>query len=109
MGEVGRMDRITIALASIFLAFATQAIAQSVPGKVTGAVGGVESVAGQATSGVTGSQASNGLDLSTGSLAGGDLPGGLGMKVGDKVIKFRGAAGVGDDRGNVKAGVGIPF
>lgn len=103
------MNKSTIAFASLFLVFATQAIAQSVTGKVTGAVGGVGSVAGQATTGVTGSQSSNGLDLSTSSNTGGELPGGLGVKVGDKVIKFRGAAGVGDDRGNVRAGVGIPF
>jgi len=39
----------------------------------------------------------------------GEVPGGLGVNVGDKVIKFRGAAGVGDDRNDFKAGVGIPF
>jgi hypothetical protein len=103
------MNKPTIAFASFFLVFATQAMAQSVTGKVTGAVSGAGSVAGQVTTGVAGSQAYNGLDLSTGSTAGGEIPGGLGVKVGDKEIKLRGAAGVGDNRGSVKAGVGIPF
>ncbi len=103
------MDKVTIALTGVFLVFATQAMGQSVSGGVAGAVGGV---AGQVTAGVTaggGSQTSNGLDLSTGSNVGGELPGGFGVKMGDKVVKFRGAVGVGDDRNNVKAGVGVPF
>jgi hypothetical protein len=31
------------------------------------------------------------------------------VKMGDKVITFRGAVGVGDDRANFRAGAGIPF
>ena len=37
------------------------------------------------------------------------LPGGVSVKMGDKVISLRGAVGVGDDRGQFKAGAGIPF
>jgi hypothetical protein len=47
--------------------------------------------------------------LPTGSLAGGELPGGVKMKLGDKVIDLRGNVGVGDNGGNFKAGVGLPF
>ena len=103
------MNKVTIAFTSMFLVLATQAIAQSVSGQVSGTVAGVGAVAGQATAGVTGSQAANGLDLSTPATIGGEVPGALGMKVGDKVIKFRGAVGVGEDRSNLKAGVGVPF
>jgi hypothetical protein len=42
-------------------------------------------------------------------LVGGGLPGGYKMKLGDKIIDFRGAVGVGDDRRNFSAGVGVPF
>ena len=45
----------------------------------------------------------------TGSLLGGELPGGVKMKLGDKVINLRGNVGVGDNGGNFKAGVGLPF
>jgi hypothetical protein len=45
----------------------------------------------------------------TGSAVGGHLPGALGIKAGDRVIELRGAASVGDDRGNFKAALGIPF
>jgi hypothetical protein len=45
----------------------------------------------------------------TGSAVGGYLPGALGIKAGDRVIELRGAASVGDDRGNFKAALGIPF
>jgi hypothetical protein len=54
-------------------------------------------------------QASGGVGNLGGSMTGGDLPAGFGVKAGDKVIQFRGAVGVGDDRSNVRAGVGIPF
>jgi hypothetical protein len=41
------------------------------------------------------------------SLLGGELPGGVKVKLGDKVL--RGNVGVGDNGGNFKAGVGLPF
>ncbi|HEY6023260.1 MAG TPA: hypothetical protein VIV34_03680 [Pseudolabrys sp.] len=106
------MTKITIVLATVLLILATEVDAQNVSGQVNGTVGGIGSVASQTTAGVTGSGGSQpyyGVDTSTGSSTGGNIPGGLGLKVGDKVIKLRGAAGVGDDRRNVKAGVGIPF
>ena len=101
------MDKVTIGLASLILLLAAEADAQSVSSRVTGAVSGVGSVAVDATTG--GAPAADPYRVSPGSAAGGDLSGGVGMKVGEKVIKFRGAVGVGDDRGNVKAGVGVPF
>ena len=91
------MKRAIIALASILSIFATQAVAQTASRRVTEQLGGVGLLPGQVTTGVPG-----------GSQAG-EVPSGLGVKVGDKVIKFRGAAGVGDDRNNFKAGLGIPF
>jgi hypothetical protein len=91
------MKRTIIALASIFLVFATQAIAQTASSRVTEQLGGVGLLPGQVTTGVPGGSQP------------GEVPGGLGVKLGDKVIKLRGAAGDGDDRSNFKAGVGIPF
>ena len=35
--------------------------------------------------------------------------GGVKVKLGDKVINLRGNVGVGDNGGNFKAGVGLPF
>ena len=73
--------------------------------------GEVGSVTGQASAG-TAPSASHPLgstDLSTNSLVGGELPGGVKMKLGDKVIDLRGNVGVGDNGGNFKAGVGLPF
>jgi hypothetical protein len=93
------MKRAIIALTSISLVFATEAIAQSSSGRVTDVLGGVGLLPGQVPT--------RGLDPSSG--AGADVPGGLGVKVGDKIIKFRGAVGAGDDGNNYKAGVGIPF
>jgi hypothetical protein len=91
--------------------FASSANAQSVSGRVTGAVGEVGSVAGQASAGVgpSGSHAPNAVDLPNGSVLGGELPGGVKMKFGDKAIDLRGNVGVGDNGGNFKAGVGLPF
>lgn len=43
------------------------------------------------------------------SLVGGELPGDVKMKLSDKVINLRGNVGVGDNGGNFKAGVGLPF
>ncbi len=110
------MDKVTIALAGLFLVFAARADAQSISNRVTGVTSGAASVVGGATAGVTGlsgpqtSGVANPInDSSTGSTTGGVLGGAFGIKAGDKVIQFRGAATVGDDRGNFKAGVGIPF
>jgi hypothetical protein len=33
----------------------------------------------------------------------------MGVKMGDKVIQFRGAVGFGDQQNNYKVGAGIPF
>jgi hypothetical protein len=41
-------------------------------------------------------------NLPSGSLLGGELPGGVKVKLGDNV-------GVGDNGGNFKAGIGLPF
>jgi hypothetical protein len=103
------MNKVTIALATTFLVFATQAMGQGVPGKVGDAVNGVGAAASQAASGVAGGGLSNGFDLSAGSNVGGEVPGGLGVKMGKKVIQLRGAVGVGDNSSNAKAGIGIPF
>jgi hypothetical protein len=39
----------------------------------------------------------------------GELPGAVGVKMGEKVIQFRGAVGFGDQQNNYKVGAGIPF
>src|SRR5262245_50731032 len=106
------MQKTAIALASMLLMFAVPANAHNLSSRVTGTVGGVGSTANGATAGVTGiggSQSSGSAAISSGTMSGGDLPGGFGVKAGDKVIQFRGAVGVGDDRSNFRAGVGIPF
>lgn len=100
------MNKITIALTGMLLVLSPDVYAQNAANRATSAVSGLESLAGSAVAPPGGSQT---LDLSTSSTTGGELPGGYGMKVGDKVLKFRGAVGVGDDRSNVKAGVGVPF
>jgi hypothetical protein len=53
--------------------------------------------------------ASGSTNLPNSSLLGGELPGGVKVKLGDKVINLRGNVGVGDNGGNFKAGVGLPF
>jgi hypothetical protein len=108
------MNKIAFGIAGTFLLFAAQANAQSVANRVTGTVGGVGSIAGGAGAGAstvgspTGSITNPGNGTLPGSATGGHLPGALGFKAGNRVIEFRGA-GVGDDRGNVKAGLGISF
>lgn len=103
------MKRIGIVIANITFIFATAANAQSVSGRVTSTVGEVGSVAGQTVgAGPSGSQAP-GSNLPGSSLLGGELPGGVKVKLGDKVINLRGNVGVGDNGGNFKAGVGLPF
>jgi hypothetical protein len=105
------MKRIGIAIAGAVFVFASAADAQSVSGRVTGTLGEVGSVGGQAGMGIgpTGSQPPGGSNLPDSSLLGGELPGGVKMKLGDKVIDLRGNVGVGDNGGNFKAGVGLPF
>jgi hypothetical protein len=105
------MKRGVITIAITILVMANAANAQSVSGRVTGTVGEVGSVTGQATAGAgpSGSQSPGSSNLPTGSLVGGELPGGVKMKLGDKVIDLRGNVGVGDNGGNFKAGVGLPF
>jgi hypothetical protein len=105
------MNRIGIVIANIAFVFASAANAQSVSGRVTGTVGEVGSLAGQGAvgAGPSGSQASGSTNLPNSSLLGGELPGGVKVKLGDKVINLRGNVGVGDNGGNFKAGVGLPF
>ena len=59
--------------------------------------------------GPSGSQASGSTNLPNSSFLGGELPGGVKVKLGDKVISLRGNVGVGDNGDNFKAGVGLPF
>jgi hypothetical protein len=111
------MDKVAIGFFSVFMLLTGEANAQNVVNRATSTVAGAGSAAG-AGSGASGAGASltgspaggaSGAGLVGGSAAGGSLPGALQFKAGDKVIQFRGAAGVGDDRGNFKAGLGIPF
>ena len=104
------MPKTAIGLAGLVLLCAVDAHAQVSPGTPSAATNTVGSTARNTLNGVTG--AATPFDLSTpgtGSSVGGELPGGLSVKVGDRVIKFRGAVGVGDDRTNFRAGAGIPF
>jgi hypothetical protein len=105
------MKRIGIVIANIAFIFASAANAQSVSARVTSTVGEVGSVAGQAAvgAGPSGSQASGSTNLPNSSFLGGELPGGVKVKLGDKVISLRGNVGVGDNGDNFKAGVGLPF
>jgi hypothetical protein len=104
------MNKIAVGLTGILLVVPVGAKAQSISGRVTGAVGGIEGAASSA--GISGASQTNSTNPTSGSMggaAGGALPGALDFKAGDRTIQFRGAAGVGDDRGNFKAGLGIPF
>jgi hypothetical protein len=109
------MDKISIGFAGVLFMLAANADAQTLSNRTSGAVAGVGSVVGGATAGVSGvggpggSLANPANGPGTGSSVGGHLPGALGIKAGDRVIELRGAASVGDDRGNFKAGLGIPF
>jgi len=109
------MNRIVFGIAGTFLLLATNAEAQSVSNRVTGTVGSLGSVVGgagsaaSAASSPTAGITSSGNGTLPGSAVGGNLPGALGFKAGNRMIEFRGSAGVGDDRGNVRAGLGIPF
>jgi hypothetical protein len=109
------MDKISIGFAGVLFMLAANADAQTLSTRASGAVASVGSVVGGATAGVSGvggaggSLANPASGPGTGSSVGGHLPGALGIKAGDRVIELRGAASVGDDRGNFKAGLGIPF
>lgn len=114
------MDRVKIAVTSaVLLLFAASAHAQNVSGGATGAAGAaVGGVTGGVTSGLGGAagpgaanpySALNDPILPDSSNTGGDVSGGLGVKVGDRLIKFRGAVGVGQDRSDFKAGAAIPL
>ena len=88
-----------IGIAAVVFVFASAANAQSVSGRVTGAVGEVGSVVGQTGVGpaLSGPQAPGSSNLPNSSFLGGELPGGIKMKLGDKVIDLRGNVGVGDN------------
>ena len=105
---------IRIGLTSVVLLSAAQAGAQGVSSRVTGPVGSAGAaasvagaLAGSGTNALGGAPGAGFTDPN--SPAGGYLSGGYGVKVGDQVVKFRGAVGVGDDRSNFKAGAAIPF
>jgi hypothetical protein len=116
------MARLKLGIATFFLmVVAASSQAQSV-GKITGAVGGAvgsaaASVGVSAGSGGSGASGGSGgtADLSglgnalSGPTYSGVVPGALGVKMGDKVIQFRGAVGLGDQQNNYKIGAGIPF
>jgi hypothetical protein len=106
------MKRFRVIFATAIFAFASAANAQSVTSRVTGTVGEIgSSIAGQASAGTgpNGSRTLGDPNLPTNSQIGGELPGGAKMKLGDKVIDLRGNVGVGNNGGNFKAGVGLPF
>jgi hypothetical protein len=104
-----------IAAMSVLVVAAADANAQSLSGRATsaavsGGVGAMVSGAASVSAFGGGSNPYGALnDSGSGPSAGGGLPGALGVKMGDKVITFRGAVGVGDDRANFRAGAGIPF
>jgi hypothetical protein len=103
------MKRCELIFASAIFAFTSAANAQSV--SVKGTVGAAGSTAGQtlAVTGPNGSQTLGEANLPATSQVGGELPGGVKMKLGDKVIDLRGDVGIGNTGGNFKAGVGLPF
>jgi hypothetical protein len=118
------MANLKVCIGALFMVVSSSASshAQSIS-RVTGVVG---ATAGSAAASVgvsagTGGSASGGgsgsgtADLSglgsalSGQTYSGDLPGAVGVKMGDKVIQFRGAVGFGDQQNNYKVGAGIPF
>ena len=107
------MNKFTLGIVFACLMFEASADAQSISNRASATVSGVGSVAGGATAGPAGTSAgpptSSATNPTSGPSVGGNLPGALGIKAGNRTIELRGAASVGDDRGNVKAGVGIPF
>jgi hypothetical protein len=113
MGQ--QMNKFTLGIVFVCLMFDANADAQSLSNRATATVNGVGSVGGGATAGLAGTSGGSQTSSSTnpvsgsGPSVGGNLPGALGIKAGNRIIELRGAASVGDDRGNVKAGVGIPF
>jgi hypothetical protein len=105
------MNKITLGIVFVCLMFDASADAQSISNRATATVNGVGSVGGGPTAGLAGTSGGSQTSSPTNpaSSVGGNLPGALGIKAGNRIIELRGAASVGDDRGNVKAGVGIPF
>ncbi|MBX9711134.1 MAG: hypothetical protein K2X60_08875 [Xanthobacteraceae bacterium] len=105
------MTFLKIVLTGTLVFFAGAANAQSVSNRVSGVASGVGGVAGSAGAGIGGvANPFAGLsDYGGASPSGGVLPGGMGVKVGDKTVTIKGAVGVGDDRSTFKAGAGIPF
>jgi hypothetical protein len=114
------MIRHISAVTSLLLLAVVETSAQSVSSRVTGAVGGVTGAASVGVSagasggsstvtGATNPFGPGSFDYGNGSNVGGELPGGMGVRMGDKTVVIRGAVGVGDDRGAFKAGAGIPF
>ena len=103
-----------VAISAIFVLFCASAHAQTAVGPVNVApnpsLGGATSTIGGGGSPVTGSRMGNPYSvLNESANTGGDVSGGLGLKVGDQLIKFRGAVGVGEDRRDFRAGAAIPF
>src|ERR1700681_2837909 len=108
-----------ISAVTIFLLLAiVETSAQSLSGRVTGAVAGVTGSVGSSAGSSSGSSTVSGVtspfgpgrfEYGKGANVGGELPGGMGVRMGDKTVVIKGAVGVGDDRGSFKAGAGIPF
>ena len=108
------MTKLTIAGAIASLLICSHASAQSVSSRVSGTLGGVTgSAAGGAAAsagsayGAVANPAGGAFDY--GSNVGGELPGGMGVRMGDKTVTIKGAVGVGSDSSAFKAGAGIPF
>lgn len=93
----------------IALLSVADAQAQSVPSRVTNAVGGVTGAASGLGSAANPYSA---LNTSTGGSIGpgGEASGGLGVRMGGKTVILKGAVGVDDGRsGAFRAGAGVPF
>jgi len=104
------MTRLIWVTASVLALLATGANAQSVSRTVSGATSTVTNGVSSATSGGSSSNPYAVLaDPISSPSAGGELPGALGMKVGNKTIQLRGAVGVESNNTGFKAGAGIPF
>ncbi|CAN5514194.1 hypothetical protein BH10PSE11_BH10PSE11_38810 [soil metagenome] len=94
------------------LAIAMDAHAQSVPSRVTGAVGGVTGAASGLGPAAGAANPFSALNTSSGGSLGpgGEANGGFDVRVGDKTVILKGAVGVEDGRsGAFRAGAGVPF
>src|SRR5262249_61113987 len=103
------LKRMRLVIASVPFVFDGAANPPSVSGRVTGPVGEAVAGAGQAGARLSGSQAPSSSNSSNSSLLGGELPAGVKMKLGDKVINLRGNVGVGDNGGNFTDRGGLSF